>query len=159
MDVSAAAQALEASDLGVWMRGSPIAYPLANLVHLLGLVMLIGGIGVVDLRLVGFGRRISVALLARFLTPIAIVGIGILLASGFLLFAADAEPLTKSSMFLQKMILLAIALTNALAFQLLWQRKVAGWSDDPPMAARAMAFLSLALWLTIAALGRLIAYA
>lgn len=37
MDPASLAAALEASDLGEWASGSAFAYPLANLVHLLGL--------------------------------------------------------------------------------------------------------------------------
>ena len=46
MEPLALAAQLEASPLGLWARGSAVGYPLANLAHLLGLVMLIGGIGV-----------------------------------------------------------------------------------------------------------------
>lgn len=158
MDLLAAAQALEASALGEWMRGSPVAYPAANLVHILGLVMLVGGIGIVDLRLAGLGQRIPLAPLAHVLTPIAITGVILLLVSGFLLFAADAGPLMKSAMFLRKMVLIAIALVNALAFQALSRGRIDAWDEGPPIAARVMALLSLLLWLTIATFGRLIAY-
>jgi len=158
MDLTAAAHALESSALGAWVRGSPVAYPVANLVHLLGLVLLIGGIGIVDLRLIGLGRRIPLMPIARFLTPLAIAGLMLLLASGFLLFAADAGPLIRSAAFRWKMVLLALALINAILFQLLWRRKVGGWSRGVPSPARAMAGLSLGLWLAIATFGRLIAY-
>src|SRR3546814_8048303 len=53
------AEALQASTFGVWAAQSSLAYPVANVHHLLGLVMLVGGIGVVDLRLAGAFRSLS----------------------------------------------------------------------------------------------------
>lgn len=148
------AEALEASPFGAWARGSRHAYPVANLVHLLGLVTLIGSIGVLDLRVMGLFRRLPLAELSRVLTPIAVGGVLLMIPSGFTMFAADAGPLVRSDTFRWKMGLLALALANALAFRLMWRRL----DGTPPLAARAMALASLGLWLWIGALGRLIAY-
>ncbi|MDP3383095.1 MAG: hypothetical protein Q8S47_07195, partial [Phenylobacterium sp.] len=67
--MEALAALLEASALGQWARGSAVAYPVANVAHLLGLVLLVGGIGVVDLRLAGLWRGLPIAALSRALTP------------------------------------------------------------------------------------------
>ena len=53
----------------------------------------------------------------------------------------------------------ALALANALAYRLLWRRRLARWDVDPPLGGRLMAIGSLALWLAVAGLGRWIAYA
>jgi hypothetical protein len=156
--VEALAAALEASPLGVWARGSDLAYPVANLVHLLGLVMLIGGIGVLDLRLVGAFRRLPVETLWRCLLPLAITGLVLLVPAGFVMFAADAGSLVISNVFRWKLALIVLALANAGAYHLLWRRRLALWDVDPPLAGRAMAAGSLILWLLVAALGRWIAY-
>nr|MBA2771859.1 hypothetical protein [Sphingomonas sp.] len=52
------AEAVEASPFGMWAAQSPLAYPIANVVHLFGIFMLIGGIGILDLRLAGAFRAI-----------------------------------------------------------------------------------------------------
>ncbi|MFZ0270051.1 hypothetical protein [Caulobacter sp.] len=157
--MEALAAALEASPLGVWARGSNLAYPVANLIHLLGLVMLIGGIGVLDLRLVGAFRRLPVEVLWRCLLPPAIAGLVLLVPAGFVMFAADASSLVVSTVFRWKVALIALALANAGAYHLLWRRRLALWDVDPPLGGRIMAAGSLALWLVITALGRWIAYA
>ena len=161
MDLAtAAAAALETSAFGVWMRTSPVAYPVANLVHLLGLVLLIGGIGVVDLRLLGLGRKIPLAALSRFLTPLAVAGLVLMLASGVMLFAADAGPLLRAPLFGWKVAVIGLALVNALGFQVLWRGRIETRGQEaPPPLARMMAALSIGLWLTAATLGRLLAYA
>lgn len=147
------AQVLQASPFGAWARGSSYAYPVANL---LGLVMLVGAIGVLDLRLAGVWRRISGDHLARALTPIAIAGLALMVPSGLTLFAADAASLVRSPVFQWKLLLIVLALANALAFRVLWGRQLRNW--DLPLIGRLMAAGSIALWLIVAALGRMIAY-
>ena len=156
--MEALAAALEASPLGAWARGSNLAYPVANLVHLLGLVMLIGGIGVLDLRLVGAFRRLPVETLWRCLLPLAVAGVLLLVPAGFVMFAADASSLVVSTVFRWKIALMVVALANAGAYHLLWRRRLALWDVDPPVGGRIMAAGSLSLWLLVAALGRWIAY-
>lgn len=152
------AEAVAASGFGQWSTESPIAYPLANVVHLLGLVMLVGGIGIVDLRLAGALRAIPVAPLSRALTPIALVGLFLMMPSGVTMFAADAATLAGSGVFRIKLMLIALALANAVAFRLLWRKRLADWDDAPPMGGRAMAAASVILWLAVGAYGRMIAY-
>lgn len=154
----ALAQGLEGSAFGTWARGSSYAYPAANLVHLLGLIMLIGGIGILDLRLAGAWRRLPVAPLSNALTPVAVAGLVLIIPSGLVMFAADAGPLLKSETFQRKLVFIALALANALAFRGLWLRHLPSWDATAPPAARIMAAGSAALWLIVAALGRLIAY-
>jgi hypothetical protein len=144
---------VEPSALGVTARESPWVYPVANLAHLLGLVLLIGGIGLVDLRIAGWFRALPLDALSRLLTPLAIGGLVLLACSGVFLFAADATALARSSRFQLKLVLIVLALLNALAFRALWR------GGEPGLLLRAMAAGSLILWLTVAALGRLIAYA
>ncbi len=152
------AEAVGASDFGQWASASPIAYPLANVVHLLGLVMLVGAIGILDLRLAGAFRAIAVAPLSRALTPIAVAGLILMVPSGATMVAADAATLAESAVFRVKLVLIALALANAIVFRLLWRHRLASWDVAPPVAGRVMAAGSIVLWLSIGALGRMIAY-
>ena len=145
---------VEASELGAFARGSSWAYPAANLVHLLGLVLLLGGIGLVDLRLAGMFQSLPLEPLIRALTPLAIGGIVLMAVSGPILFSADATALARSATFGWKLLLIAAALLNALTFR--WMRR--GKVGEAGALERLMAVTSLALWLTVAALGRMIAY-
>ena len=108
-DVNAAfarfAEAMATSSFGQWASGSALAYPVANVVHLLGLVMLIGAIGIVDLRLAGAFRTIPVAPLYRSLIPVAIAGLILMVPSGATMFAADAISMAGSAVFRWKITL------------------------------------------------------
>ncbi len=154
--LSAFGEAVQASPFGAWAGGG--AYPIANLVHLLGLVMLVGGIGILDLRLAGLFRRIPVAPLSSALTPIALTGLALMIPSGATMFAADATTLVHSSTFRWKLLLITLALANALAFRILWQGRIERWDAKPPALGRLMAASSLLLWLSVATMGRMIAY-
>lgn len=151
------AETLAASGFGQWASGSSIAYPLANVVHLLGLVMLVGGIGLLDLRLAGAFRALPVAPLSRALTPIAIAGLLLMVPSGLTMVAADAA-VAESATFRWKLLLIGLALANAVAFRLLWRDRIDTWDEGPPAAGRLMAAGSILLWLAVAAFGRMIAY-
>ncbi|UTP37766.1 hypothetical protein M9M90_10945 [Phenylobacterium sp. LH3H17] len=159
MDAAVAlAEVLQGSAFGAWARGSSFAYPAANLTHLLGLVMLVGGVGLLDLRLFGLFRAIPVASLWWVLTPIGVAGLLLMVSSGFVMFAADAGALAVSDTFRRKLMLITLALLNAGAYRLAWRGRLADWDAAAPPIARALALTSLLLWLSVAALGRLIAY-
>jgi hypothetical protein len=151
--VEALAIWLEASALGHVARASTWAYPVANLFHLLGLCLIIGPIGIVDVRMLGGLRRVPLVPLARALVPLAITGILLQVVSGLVLFAADATSLLRAPLMQAKLALISIALGNAVAFELLWRDR-----DPAPFALKAMAAGSLMLWLAVTALGRLIGY-
>lgn len=152
------AAAIQHSSFGEWASQSSLAYPIANVVHLLGLVMLVGGIGILDLRLAGAFRALPVVPLSRALTPVALAGLALMVPSGAIMFAADAGALAASGIFRWKLVLIALALTNALAFRWLWRDRLADWASGPPAAGRLMAWGSILLWLSVGTLGRWIAY-
>jgi hypothetical protein len=135
------------------MRESANAYPAANVLHLLGLVMLLGALGLADLRVAGAFRTLPLRPMIAALTPVGVAGFVILAITGPLLFAADATALVRSDVFRLKLLLILIALGNALIFRWQWRR-----GAEPGLALRAGAIASLLLWLAVAALGRLIAY-
>lgn len=149
---------LDAVGVSQWARSANWAYPAANTLHLLGLVMLVGSIGVVDLRLAGAWRNIPAAPLSRALTPVAIAGLIMLVATGLVLFAADGKALAGSSTLHRKLVLVALALANAVVFRAIWQKRVEAGEDLPLLTGRVLAVASLLLWLAAGTMGRLIAY-
>jgi len=153
------ASALEASALGAFVRDSSWLYPTANLVHVLGIAILLGAILALDLRLLGLGRStIALPGAARYLSPLAAAGLALAVPGGFLLFAADAGPMAAHPVMQAKAVLIALGLANVALFHALWWRRLDTWDAAPPAAGRAMALLSIVAWLGAAACGRLAAY-
>lgn len=149
---------LEASALGEQMRDSALLYPLANLLHLSGLVMLLGSMLFLDLRLLGVAREFDLEALSRRLTPVAICGLLILMLSGLCLFAADGAPLAVNRLMQIKLLLVALGVVNALCFRRWWSARLPAWDDHPPLLGRLQALGSLLAWFAVMALGRLLAY-
>lgn len=153
--LAAIAERVAATPFAEWAAGSSYAYPAANVIHVLALVLLLGGIGLTDLRIAGLFRELPLQSLSRALVPIAATGVLILAASGSILFAADAKSLAQSGTFRLKLVLIAVALANVALFR--WQYGAAV-VDPPPSGARVLALASLLLWASVAIAGRLIPY-
>ena len=149
------AEWVAATSFADWAASSPFAYPAANTVHVLALVLLLGGIALVDLRILGVFPGLPLRPLERALVPIAASGVLILAGSGSILFAADAEALAHNATFQLKLVLIALAVVNVALFRLLFGAAAA---DPPPLAARLLALTSLLLWTSVAIAGRMIAY-
>lgn len=140
------------------MRTSAAAYPVANLAHLAGLVLLLGAMLLLDLRLLGVGRKLPLHEVSALLTPVAALGLIVLLISGALLFAADAGPLLNNPLLLLKLACIALGIANALIFRAIWSSRLETWDTAAPSLGRLQAAASLALWISAGTLGRLLAY-
>ncbi len=135
--------AIEASALGQAARGGAWLYAIANTGHVLGVALLVGGIAVYDLILIRRGAAPETAAVA---VPLALTGAVLAVATGVVLFAADATAVGRNWMFWWKTGLIALAVANAALF---WIR---------PVWTRGQAAASLLFWLAAAAAGRMIAY-
>lgn len=152
--VTALAQAFEMSALGILARSSAWLYPLANLAHVMGAALLVGAVVTFDLAVLrgvrGAGRVLAAGL------PVAAFGLALQIASGLVLFSAEAGPLMRNPAFLAKLAFIAVGLANVLAFHLLY-----GPALRRPGAfagARLPAAVSLVAWTGTLLLGRAIAY-
>ena len=152
--------AIEASALGEAMRKWLWLYPSVEIVHIIGIAMLVGSIAVLDLRLLGLSRSLPVRKLAAHVLPWTIGSFALILPSGLAMFVAHAGDLMANPVFALKICLIMAAGTNAAVFHAAVFRSASGWDVDamPPAAARASAALSLLLWIAVIACGRLLAY-
>lgn len=150
--------ALQESALGHAMRASPYLYPAAEILHILGFVLLVGSIAALDLRLLGAGRTIQIQPMARLVLAISRFGFVLAVCMGFLLFSADAAHVVRNPAFQAKLLLIAAALINiGIAHAGPW-RRLAVWRAEASAGAKLTAFISLLLWVGAVVAGRLIAY-
>ncbi len=150
--------ALEQSGLGASMRESLLLYPLVEVLHILGFITLFAGIAVFDLRVLGFGRNLMPAHLARLCIPLAGAGLGLAIAMGLLLFSTEATHLAANPAFQFKLGLIGLGLLNVGVFHFAKWGKATSWGAVPPWPARVSAVLSLLAWTGAVICGRLIAY-
>jgi hypothetical protein len=143
--------------LGATVRQSRWIFATGETLHFIGLSLLVGGILIVDLRLLGFLRRIPIRAALAFL-PFVIAGFLINFATGIVFFSADPMMYWPNPAFKLKMALILLAGLNALVFTVMAQRRVLGLGadDDTGRVAKVTAGLSLGLWLGVLLLGRLL---
>jgi hypothetical protein len=156
--------ALEASGLGQAMRQSPWLYPAVEIVHIVGIGLLFGSIAILDLRLLGLSKSISVKRLASHVLPWSAAAFLLIVPSGFLMFTAHASDFISSPVFVVKMCLIMAAGLNAALFHTVVFPSVEVWDSEemrrlgPPPSARVSAAVSLLVWISVIACGRLLAY-
>lgn len=149
------AAALEASALGEVARDSLLLYPVASILHVLGIGLLVGAIVAFDLRVLGAARAVPLDAAARLLLPVARTGFVVIVVSGVPMLAADATHLATNPAARVKAALILLALVNVAAFHRLARTPQGA---EPGARARLFAAVSALSWLSVAAAGRAIAY-
>ena len=134
-------------------------WPAAQSLHFIGLTLMVGTIGVFDLRLLGIGQRIPIRALHR-LIPWGLLGYGVNLVSGALFLMSAPDQYIYNPAFQLKMLFMAVAGLNASAFYLTAYRPATAPNapDSAPRSAKVIAVVSLACWLGVIACGRLLAF-
>ena len=159
--IFAICQWLEQISIGTVIRESLWLFPVIETVHIFGIILLVGGTSILDLRLMGLTfRDEAVSKLARRFLPWAWAGFIIQVTTGLLMFSSEATKMYVNRAFQVKMLLIVAAGVNALVFHSLAYQSVGKWDKDPvaPMSARVAGLISILFWFGIVAMGRWIAY-
>ena len=151
-------------NLGTIVNAYDWVWPVCEIFHFIGMALLFGSVGMLDLRLLGFAKGIPIASLERFV-PIGVVGFVLNAVTGFVFVAGNpiGGPIVylENLAFQLKMGLVLLAGVNLLAFHLTGISRatdaLAADGDAAP-AAKAVAAFSLVLWLGVIVFGRLIMY-
>jgi hypothetical protein len=151
---------LEASSWAVTIRQSLWLYPILEIVHIVGIVLVAGAAILFDLRLLGVSGRLPVTGMAKHLLPWSKRGLLLVIPSGILLFITNAETLGYDPTFHLKLIFLAFAGINAILFHVfIFRRHIKNNQNSQlPRIAKLNAIFSIVIWITIIACGRLLAY-
>lgn len=150
-------QAILHSPVSHFVRSSVWAYPILEMLHLIGIGLLIGPIVIYDLRILAGWGEIDAPVAARLLLPWVWTGFIINALSGVLLFASDAVEFAANPAFQAKIALLLIAGLNAAVFQFRADPSQLN-APAPALSFRMQAAFSLTIWLAIIIAGRMIAY-
>jgi hypothetical protein len=161
MDPVRLLESLETSGLATRIRESLLLFPLVESAHVCGLALVFGTILIVDLRLLGIAstQRPFKAMASDILKWTW--GAFVLTAlTGALMFITNARVYYGNSFFRAKMLLLALAGINILVFELTAGRTMQYWGKTSavPRSGKAVAALSLALWIGVIVMGRMIGF-
>jgi hypothetical protein len=142
-----------------WFMNSSWGWPIAESIHFLGLCLLIGTVGVFDLRMLGMANGLSYAALHK-LVPCGVVGYLMNVTTGALFLTTSPDQYLFNPAFQTKLFFMLIAGLNMLLF---YFTTAAAVKNSPAIAtlpgrARAIAAISLLCWCGVIVCGRLITY-
>jgi hypothetical protein len=154
-------KALEASGLATKIRDSVFLFPMIESTHVIGLALVFGTIAIIDLRLLGIAStQRSFQRMASDILKWTWAAFALTALTGSLMFITNASVYYHNFYFRTKMLLLALTGINMLFFELTAGRTIHKWDQAPsaPRAGKAVAALSLAMWIAIICVGRLIGF-
>lgn len=134
-------------------------WPVVESLHFLGLSLLIGGVGVFDLRMLGLGRGIPMRALHRFVWW-GVGGYVLNVCTGLLFVTSAPDQYVYNPAFQVKLALMLVAGSNVLFFYRFVFARVrdAAAGAEAPRAAKVAAAISLTCWIGVIVCGRLITY-
>jgi hypothetical protein len=155
----------------VWLRGSLLGramrsagvwnYGIFNLIHILGVASLFGSVLILDLRLLGLWKKVSVASISAVAVPLAKTGFCVAAIAGTCMICTNATDYAGNPFLLIKFPAIFLGLVNAVVLnrQTAWrERKTRDFSPGEERKLAWMGGISLACWLTAISAGRMIGY-
>jgi hypothetical protein len=153
----------------IWIRGTALSdfvntnglwlWPLSESIHFLGVSLLIGTVGLFDLRMLGMAKGLSLTGLHRTI-KLGITGYILNFFTGVLFFSSAPDQYMYNSAFLFKLLFMAIAGVNILFFYtMVFHRiKVLEPGEDAPLSGKIIGAVSLLCWIGVMSAGRLITF-
>jgi hypothetical protein len=136
----------------VWLKTTPLVYPILEIGHIVGIALVFGTLWVVDLRILGRMSMFDANQLARQLIPWTLLGFLLAGITGFTMFVTRIGDLIANPAFVLKICLLFAAGTNAAVLH------ARGSINTQSGLTRLQAALSILIWLAVITCGRWIAY-
>jgi hypothetical protein len=153
-------ESLSETELVRWVAESDYGYPFVLTMHAIGMALVVGIVLIVNLRVLGCAKRISLASLRAFFR-VAWLGLAINVVSGSLLFCANYTAFLHNVAFITKISLLIVGGigTGVLARELnLSTVTDATGIELPSQKARAIAAILVIVWLGAITAGRIVGY-
>jgi hypothetical protein len=148
--------------LSGFVRDTKWCFPAIELVHLFGIVTLVGTMLAFDLRLMNLWLRPwPVSKLMQRLLPWTWGAFAVMVVTGSGLFISDPLRFFYNTSFRIKLALIVLAGVNGLIFQVAMLPSLIHWdlNVDTPRGAKICGWCSIVLWLGVVAAGRWIAFA
>jgi hypothetical protein len=147
------------SGLHNFMVKYPLPFVVCQTLHFMGLSVLLGALMIIDLRGLGVFRRAPLIEAHKFV-PWAIGGFAVQFITGLCMTFTNPTTYLVSLAFWVKMVLIALAGVNAIAYEIFVFRPL--HAGNTAIEGGAMlkftSALSLVLWVLVLVFGRLIAY-
>ena len=149
---------LDVTPLSTWLKESPSVWsnPMVLTLHTMGLSVLVGACGLLDLRLLGVSRGIPLAAF-RWVFRVVAIGLTVNLVTGVLLFIKNPLTWATSVPFLIKMLLVVASVATVVPIRRFVLSDAA--NGEVSGSIRGLAVVSIVAWSAAVTAGRLLAYA
>lgn len=158
------ADLMSRTNLVAFVNGNDWVWPACEILHFLGMSVLIGTVGIVDVRILGFAKVLPIAQLEK-LVPLGLAAFAVNAATGFVFIAGNPVggplPYLENLALQLKLLLVLLAAINLLIFYFTGIAKATDSvapSESAPLSAKVIAATSLVLWFGVIFFGRLIMY-
>lgn len=154
--------------LVVWLKGTPISevmrtsqfiWPICETLHFIGLALLIGGAGLIDLRLMGVLKSVPVSAVMQ-MRKWAAVGIAINVVTGVLFFVGAPDQYIGNPAWYAKLLFLSVAMVNIAIFETTQGERMlklpAG--EKTPATFKLAGAVSMGSWLLVLYFGRMLPF-
>jgi hypothetical protein len=161
VDLTAFAEALRGSAISEWMRGSLVALPIIESIHVMAVATVFGTILIVDLRLMGLtDTNRPFTRVFREILKFTWIGFAVAVPTGVLLFMPNAHTYVVNTAFKLKLLALVAAGINMAVFEFTVLKRVAEWDTVVPVprSARMAGIASLVIWTAVIVFGRWIGF-
>ena len=134
-------------------------WPLCETLHFTGLALLIGVVGMFDLRLLGFMKRVPISVVKDFM-PWALVGFTLNLLTGTIFVISQPATYFGNYTWWLKVTFLLIVGLNAVIFETAYGRRAAAIpaGAGTPIAFKVIAGVSLVSWFGVLWAGRMLPF-
>ena len=143
--------------IATWVKAVPWVWPAAESLHFIGLSLLMGVVLLIDLRMLGFMKQVSVHALDR-LIPWGVLGFGLNVVTGMLFFVAAPEQYTQNIAFFWKIGLMIVAVFNGLYFTVYDKAWALAPGADAAPLSKVMAASALLLWVGVMYYGSMLPF-
>jgi hypothetical protein len=158
------AQFMVSTGVDEYVAAHDWVWPVCEILHFFGMALLIGSVGLVDIRMLGIARGVPIKSLERFV-PLGVIGFVVNVITGFIFVAGNPvggpQEYLHNLAFQIKMVLVLIAGLNLLAFYftgIARQADAVTPDGTAPMGAKIVAVVSLVAWFGVIFFGRFIMY-
>jgi hypothetical protein len=141
------------------MSMSPILWPICETLHFVGLALLIGAAGLMDLRLMGFLKSVPITAVMQ-MRKWAVLGVLINVVTGTLFFVGAPDQYINNPAWYGKLLFLCVAMINIAVFETRHGKRMLSVpaGEDTPVSFKIAGAVSMGSWFLVLYFGRMLPF-
>jgi hypothetical protein len=150
---------LKSTSISQAMTMSPLLWPICETLHFIGLALLIGGAGLIDLRLMGFLKSVPLTAVMQ-VRKWAALGIAINVITGALFFIGSPNQYIDNPAWYGKLAFLFVAMVNVAVFETRQGKRILtiAAGEDTPASFKVAGAVSIGSWFLVLYFGRMLPF-